>query len=116
VDSVPAALAGLAVFVAPLDTGRGIPNKILEALAAGRATLVSSWSARALEGQPGRDYLVADGAEDRARLVADLLADPARRDALGAAGRAYVRRHHDWDAVLDRLDALVTSVCEAPDA
>ena len=116
VDSVPAALAGVRVFVAPLDTGRGIPNKILEALSARRATVVSSWSARALAGEPGRDYLVADGAEQRAAAVIPLLEDAARCDTLGERGREYVRAHHDWDVVLDRLDALVDSVCGAPDA
>jgi glycosyltransferase involved in cell wall biosynthesis len=113
VASVPEALAGVAVFVAPLDKGRGIPNKILEALAAGRATVVSEWSARALSGEPGRDYLVVDGVEERAETVAALLADGARCDALGAAGRAYVREHHDWGRVLDRLEGLVREVTGA---
>ncbi|GJM20154.1 MAG: biofilm formation protein PslH [Planctomycetota bacterium] len=110
VDSVPAALGGLRAFCAPLDRGRGIPNKILESMAAGRPTLVSSWSAKALQGVPGRDYLVADGAEGRAELLAELLADPTRCDELGAAGRAYVRTHHDWNVVLDRVQHLVEEV------
>ncbi len=113
VPDVAVALGGARVFVAPLDTGRGIPNKIIEALAAGRATVVSSWSAHALNGRPGEDYLVADGVTDRARVVAELLSDAARCDRLGAAGRTYVRRHHDWDAVLDRLTALVEDVAGA---
>lgn len=110
VDAVPPALGELAAFCAPLDRGRGIPNKILEALAAARPTVVSSWSSKALAGRPGHDYLVADGAADRAEALAGLLADPARRDTLGAAGAAYVRREHDWDAVLDRLEQLVREV------
>jgi sugar transferase (PEP-CTERM/EpsH1 system associated) len=106
-ESVASALAEVAVFCAPLDQGRGIPNKILEAMAAGRATLVSSWSARALAGEPGTDYLVADGAEDRAQAIVELLTDPTRCDALAASGQAYVRREHDWEHVLDRLECLV---------
>lgn len=107
VDSIPEALAEVAVFCAPLDQGRGIPNKILEAMAAGRATVVSSWSSKALAGVPGTDYMVADGVDDRARVIADLLLDPERCDGLAAAGQAYVRQAHDWDHVLDRLEALV---------
>ena len=71
---------------------------------------VSGWSSKALAGVPGEDYLVADGAADRAEALAGLLADPARRDALGAAGARYVRREHDWNAVLDRLEQLVREV------
>ena len=116
VASIPAALASIRVFVAPLEMGRGLPNKILEAMATGRAVVVSSWSARALLGAPGRDYEVADGAEERARLVAALLEDDARCDRLGTAGAAYVRREHDWDAVLDGMAAAIEALVADPDA
>lgn len=116
VTSVPEALASIRVFVAPLDAGRGLPNKIIEALAASRAVVVSSWSARALVGEPGRDYEVADGADARARLVAALLEDDRRCDRLGAAGAAYVRREHDWDVVLDALAASIEALVGAPGA
>lgn len=112
VDSVPEALSGVRVFCAPLDRGRGIPNKILDALSAGRATVISSWSAKALTGAVGDDYLVADGAEDRTRVIASLLNDPIRCDALGAAGQTYVREHHDWERVLDRLEASIRELLD----
>lgn len=110
VASVPAALERAAVFAAPLRSGRGLPNKVLEALAAARATVMSSQAAGAFDGVPGRDYLVADGAEASAAAVAGLLADPGRCDALGRAGQAFVRAAHDWDAVLGRLEDLVREV------
>ncbi|MGQ0552055.1 MAG: glycosyltransferase family 4 protein [Planctomycetota bacterium] len=113
VADVPAELGRLAVFAAPLQTGRGLANKIVEALAAGRPTVISPWAARALTGQPGRDYLVAEGAEATAAAIAGLLRDPQRRDALGQAGRAYVRAAHDWDTVLSGLMAELRQVVHA---
>ncbi len=113
VGSVPAALERAAVFAAPLQTGRGLPNKVLEALAAARGTVVSSFAARALSGVPGRHYVVADGPEPSARAVASLLAGPGRGDALGRAGQAFVRGAHDWDTVLARLAALLRDVAHA---
>ncbi len=110
VASVVEALATLRVFIAPLDTGRGIPNKIIEAMAAGRATVTSSWSAHALVGDEGVEYVVADGVDGRARVLAELLGDPERCDAIGAAGRAYVQREHDWDVVLGQLTDIVEEV------
>jgi len=112
-DSISAELSQVAVFCAVLDQGRGLPNKMLEAMAAGRATLVSSWLARALSGEPGTDYLVADGVEDRARAIVELLTNPDRCDALAAAGQAYIRREHDWERVLDRLECLVREIAFA---
>lgn len=112
VDSVPEALSGVRVFCAPLDRGRGIPNKILDALAAGRATVISSWSAKALSGRVGEDYLVADGIDTRAGTISALLQDGVRADTLGAAGRRYVRDHHDWDRVLDQLETTLDALFE----
>ena len=57
--------------------------------------------------------MVADGVAERAAVLAELLADPERCDELGAAGRLYIRRHHDWDDVLDRLESLVKEVAGA---
>ena len=113
IDSVPEALGGLAVFAAPLQSGRGLPSKLLEALAARRPLVLSSWAAGSLAGEPGRDYLVADGAQATAEALLRLLGEPDRRDALGAAGRAWVVAHHDWDALLARLQHLAREVAHA---
>lgn len=110
VDSVPKALESVRVFCAPLDRGRGIPNKILDALSAGRATVVSSWSAKALTGRVGEDYLVADGADNRALVIARLLQDPLRCDQLGKAGQAYARDAHNWSTVLDQLETALAAL------
>lgn len=113
IDSVPAALGGLAVFAAPLQSGRGLASKLLEALAAARPLVLSSWAAGSLTGQPGRTYLVADGAQATAGALVELLADPLRRDALGRQGRAWVVEHHDWGALLQRLQRLAREVARA---
>jgi glycosyltransferase involved in cell wall biosynthesis len=36
-----------------------------------------------------------------------MLADPARAEAMGAAGRAYVEREYTWDVVMDRYEQLL---------
>ena len=42
-----------------------------------------------------------------------LLDEPARADAMGAAGRAYVEREYTWPVVLDRYEELLTSTLAA---
>ena len=113
IDDVPAELGRLAVFAAPLESGRGLASKLLEALAAARPLVLSSWAAGSLSGEPGRTYLVADGPQATAEAVAGLLADPARRDALGRVGQDWVLRHHDWDALLARLQQLAREAAHA---
>ncbi len=113
VASVAAVLGGLAAFAAPLRSGRGLPNKVLEALAAARPVVVNAATARALGAQAGRHLVVADDAPAMAQALVELLSRPGRRDELGRAGRDDVVAHHDWEAVLDRLAALLDEVRDA---
>jgi len=56
--------------------------------------------------------LVADDAEGFARCVLRLLGDPELARRLAAAGRRYVEQHHDWDGIVERLEAIYqTSAC-----
>ena len=80
-------LAAADVVVAPLRIARGIQNKVLEAMAMARPVVASPAAFEGIEAEPGRDLLVADGAEAQAEAIAGLLADPARAAAMGA-GRA----------------------------
>jgi glycosyltransferase involved in cell wall biosynthesis len=47
--------------------------------------------------------LLADGVEDAAACILDLLRDRERNSELGANGHAYVRERHDESAVAERL-------------
>ena len=94
------------VAVAPLVYGAGIQNKVLEAMACGAPVVASSQATGALAAQPGRDLLAADSPGDFAAAVLTLLGDVALRTQVAAAGRAYVVRHHSWDAALAHLEEL----------
>ncbi len=98
-------LAQATVVVAPLRIGRGIQNKVLEAMAMARPVVASPAAAEGIRGQPGRDLLVAGDADATARLVGEVL--DGRHPGLGAAARAAVLRHHDWNATLTRLDTMI---------
>jgi polysaccharide biosynthesis protein PslH len=93
-----------AVAVAPIVYGVGVQNKVLEAMACATPVVASLPAVRALAARAGTDVLVAENADTFARMVLDLLADPPSAAALGTAGRAYVERHHDWDASVALLE------------
>ena len=102
-------LAAADVVVAPLRIARGIQNKVLEAMAMARPVVASPAAFEGIEAEPGRDLLLADGAEAMAEAINGLLRDPARTSALGASGRNLVVSHYGWDARLAPLDALLFS-------
>jgi glycosyltransferase involved in cell wall biosynthesis len=102
-----------AVAVAPLVYGVGCQNKVLEAMACGTPVVASSRAVGALGTRPGRDVIVADGAERFADAVLGLLDDPDRRHAVGRAGRAYVETHHQWDLIAARLESTYEELLSA---
>jgi glycosyltransferase involved in cell wall biosynthesis len=94
------------VVVAPLRVARGIQNKVLEAMAMARPTVVTSGVARALSARPGIEFEVADETGDFADKVVALM-DRAAGDAMGRRARARVETDYAWSTHLARFDALL---------
>jgi glycosyltransferase involved in cell wall biosynthesis len=104
-DVVPY-LARATLFVAPMISGSGIKNKVLEAMAAETPVVVSSLAVEGLPVVSGREVVIADGVSDMAAAIERLLASEAERDALGRAARAFVERRFSWDACASTYDRL----------
>jgi sugar transferase (PEP-CTERM/EpsH1 system associated) len=110
VESVVPFLQRSTLAVLPFRIARGIQNKALEALATGLPVVATPETAKGLCGLPGRDLVVAEGADALAEAVVSLLRDPMRRAALAASGRALVEREYGWDAILRHFVGLVEEV------
>jgi glycosyltransferase involved in cell wall biosynthesis len=114
VDDVRPSLQAATVVIVPLRIGGGTRLKIFEAMAAGRAVVSTTVGAEGLEARPGRDLLVADGAEAFADAVVALLRDPARRLGIAQAGQRLVRERFDWSAVAGALEQAVVETTFLP--
>ena len=107
VDSVTDWCQRAAVAVAPLRIARGIQNKVLEAMACGLPVVGTTSATQGVEGEHGRDYLVADDATAFVDRVCCLLANQERARELGAAARRFVEENYDWERVFTHLDEIV---------
>lgn len=94
------------VAVAPIAYGVGIQNKVLEAMAVGTPVVCTPQAVSALQTVDGQDLLVAQTDADQANAILSLLNDPALAARVGASGRAYIERHHDWSRITERLEAI----------
>jgi glycosyltransferase involved in cell wall biosynthesis len=103
VEDMAATMERATVLAAPLVYAAGIQNKVLEAMARGVPVVTSAAACAALEAEVGRDLVAADDDAQFADAIGRLLEDRAHRDAVGAAGRRHVERHHDWDALARAL-------------
>ena len=104
VDDVRPHMAEAAVYVVPLRIGGGTRLKIFEALAMAKAVVSTAIGAEGLPLTPGRDFLQADDPAAFARAVTSLLRDPARRRAVGSAGRRLVEERYSWPKVVDEFE------------
>jgi polysaccharide biosynthesis protein PslH len=109
VPDVRSWLAAADVVAAPLRIARGVQNKVLEAMAMARPVVASPAAFEGIEATPGRDLLVADGAEAQAEAIRSLLTDSTRAAALGAAARRRVEEAYSWQARLAPLAEIVGS-------
>ena len=97
-------LMGADIVVAPLTLARGVQNKVLEAMAMGKAVVLSPQAAQGIDAQDGRDFIVAAAPAD---AVIALLRDPARALAIGKAARARMEAAYSWDAQLAPLAGIL---------
>jgi polysaccharide biosynthesis protein PslH len=109
-DDVRPSVAEGSVYVVPLRAGSGTRIKIFEALSMGKAVVSTSVGAEGLALESGRHFLAADTAHDFAQAVIRLLRDPARRRALGDAGRALVDANYSWSKVARLFEARCEEV------
>jgi len=105
VDDVREHVLAAEVSVAPMVSGSGIKNKILEAWAMQRAVVATSVAARGLEGRDS--LLVADDAAGFAREVLKLLGDAPLRARLGESGRRVAEQRYSWEAAGRAFGAVV---------
>ncbi|HEX9931748.1 MAG TPA: TIGR03087 family PEP-CTERM/XrtA system glycosyltransferase [Allosphingosinicella sp.] len=104
-------LAAADIVVAPLAIARGIQNKVLEAMAMAKPVIASPAAFEGIEAEPGRELVLASGAE-QAAAVAHLLAHPARARGIGLAARRRMESHYRWDARLAPLGEIVFPAAE----
>ena len=116
VPDMAAVMAQATVLAAPLVYAAGIQNKVLEAMARGVPAITSSSACAALDAAVGRDVVAADDDAQFAAAVVELLEDRRRRDAVGAAGRRHVERHHDWNVLARELIGIYGEAQRAAEA
>ena len=114
VDDVRPHLAAAHCVAVPLRIARGIQNKVLEAMAAGRAVVASPQALEGLAAEPGGHVLRAAEPPEWVDTLTRLLVDGSLRERLGAAGRRYVETHHDWQVQLEPMFALPGLECLRP--
>jgi glycosyltransferase involved in cell wall biosynthesis len=114
VDNIANELGKASVAVAPMQSGSGVQNKILEAMATGTPVVATRLATRAIGSVPGRDILIADRPDEFAAAVERLLRDRSLCHSLGLHGRKLVEQKYSWASVVKELEDFYRTIIGRP--
>jgi len=113
-NDVPEILACCDIGVLP-SKAEGLPNAVLEYLAAGLPTVASNVGGNAEIIQDGQNGLLfpSDNAQALGQALLRLLREPEFASALGRAGQDHVRKNFSFDRMIDQVDKMYSELLEA---
>ncbi|MCI8452423.1 MAG: glycosyltransferase [Eggerthellaceae bacterium] len=104
VDSVYPFILGCSVYVSPLRFGAGVKNKVLEAMACGKASVFSPISVEGIsEVEPGVNCEVAETREEWVDAVVNLLLSEDRRSQIEEELRNSLVSSRSWESSVRKL-------------
>jgi len=98
-------IAHAQLAVAPLRIARGIQNKVLEAMAMAKPTLVTPQALEGIAALPSKEILLANNAVTFVQYINDVLA--GRYPDMGAAARERVLQDFSWAGHLRIVEQLL---------
>jgi len=93
----------------------GLPNVLLESMAAGRAIVASDVAGIPQAIRDGQDGVLVPekNAAALAKAMDSLVGSPSRREALGASARQRAQQQFNWNLVGERFESVLRSVAKA---
>jgi len=96
------------IFIAPMQIGTGLQNKLLEAMAMQIPCITSPLANQALQAKGDEEILIADTPEEYARHILFLLDNPEKAKEIAWAGYHYILSNFSWEAETDKIEKLLT--------
>jgi sugar transferase (PEP-CTERM/EpsH1 system associated) len=95
------------IFIAPLQIGTGLQNKLLEAMAMQIPCITSPLANQALQAKENEEILIADTPEAYAHHILFLLDNPEKAGQIARAGYEYILSNFSWEAETDKIEQLL---------
>lgn len=93
--------------IAPMQTGGGIQNKILEAMALGKIVITSELGASPIIGHKPSNLLVYKNAYHMARMINKIHDNPTRYRRIGKKAKRFISQNFTWEQYESKLITLL---------
>ena len=98
------------IFVAPLFSGSGLQNKLLEAMAAGLPVITTSLTNKALKAKDKKEIIICNESLKFAEQIIFLLNHPTEASEIARLGRLFVRENYNWRACNTLLEKSFNNI------
>lgn len=106
VDDMRPWYAASRVFIAPMQIGTGLQNKLLEAMSMQLPAITSPLANSALGASADVQVLLGDAPEAYASHLVELLTNESKAQQLALAGYAFVKDTYSWERATQKLAGL----------
>lgn len=96
--------------VAPMQTGGGIQNKILECMALGTINIVSSLAAKPIGAEHGKHFLVCDDPKEIADIINKIYEKPKDFEHLKQNAKDFIKNNYTWTIYEKKLLEIIDAV------
>jgi len=107
VDDIRKVFDSSKVFIAPMEQGTGLQNKLLEAMSMHLPCVSSKLANNALKAKPNDEIYVYDNAQHAATLIMHLLSDEHAAVDLAQNGRKFIEQNYSWQGANKKLLTLI---------
>jgi polysaccharide biosynthesis protein PslH len=108
-EDIRIAYSSSKIFVAPMLTGSGLQNKILESMSMQLPCITSALAAKALMNVSKDVPFICNSPKEYADTIVSLLLDEEQRLRIGEQGRAYVIKNYNWTTIANQLEKTLTN-------
>ena len=107
VDDIRVCYAKARIFIAPMQIGTGLQNKLLEAMAMKIPCITSPLANSALGAKDGIEILVGNNPSEYAAHIINLLENTTFADEIAEAGYRFVIGNYDWEQATSKLEEIM---------
>ncbi|MEZ5083459.1 MAG: glycosyltransferase [Bacteroidales bacterium] len=107
VEDIRECYAKSRIFIAPMQIGTGLQNKLLEAMAMKIPSITSELANSALKATPGKEILIGNSPEEYAIQILRILDDNGLAETLSDGGYNFVHKNYDWASATGVLENLI---------
>ena len=97
------------IFLAPMQIGTGLQNKLLEAMSMRMPCITSPLPNLALMAEPNKEILVGSTPEEIAAHIIKLVENSDLAEQIAENGMKYVRHNFSWTAQVEILQKIMES-------